>query len=99
MRMKAMDPSGNAHTAKRLAPGNCLGLGTILDRQCVGAPGASSDDLIYLFLEVDERLFHNEASVGYWVAGRKQRDSSETGLHTIARPPYGAGRQGLAANR
>jgi hypothetical protein len=33
------------------------------------------------------------------VAGRKQRDSSETGLHTIARPPYGAGRQGLAANR
>ena len=75
MRAKAMDPSGNAHTAKRLAPSNGIRLSAGLDRQCIGALGASPDDFIYLFLEVDERLFHNEPRVGCCMAGSKPGDT------------------------
>ena len=75
MRAKAMDPSGNAHTTKRLAPSNGIGLSAGLDRQCVGALGASPDDFIYLFLKVDERLLHGQARVGRGVAGCKRRDA------------------------
>ena len=32
-----------------------------------------SDELVYLFLDIDERLFHDQASVGHEVARCKRR--------------------------
>jgi hypothetical protein len=72
-----MDSPGNAHTAKRLAPSNGIRLSAGIDRQCVGALGASPDDLIYLFLDVDERLFHGVSSIS---RDAGQSKGTETGL-------------------
>jgi len=38
----------------------------------VRRPGAPSDDLVDVFLDVDERRFHDATMAGHWLAGRKQ---------------------------
>ena len=73
MGTKAMDSPGNVHAAERLAPGYRISLSARLDRQGIRIPRAPSDDLTNLFLDVDERLFHDQESVGQRSLERKEQ--------------------------
>ncbi len=75
MGAKAVDSLGNMYAAKRLAPGNRIGLVARLNGQGVRGLGPSSDEPVYLLLNVDERLLHNTVRVGAWAIQGKRRKS------------------------
>jgi hypothetical protein len=65
MGAKAMNSPGHTHAAKSLPPGNSICLPAVLNRQCIRRLGPASDEPIYVFLDVDERLFHDGVRVGH----------------------------------
>ncbi len=69
-----MNSPGHTHAAKCFPPGNGIRLPTGLNRQRIRRLRPASDEPIYVFLDVDERLFHDDARVGHWLVGCKQPD-------------------------
>ena len=64
-RLRAPGSLGNASFASRVQKGKrIVSLITRFDRQRLRRLGATSDEPVYLFLNVDERLLHDESRVG-----------------------------------
>ena len=64
MGLKAVHPAGNAKAAKCSAPGDGLGFVARRGRERIRRSRAPADEAVNLFLDVDERLFHDAPSLG-----------------------------------
>jgi hypothetical protein len=74
MGAKAMDASGNTHAAESFAPSYRIGLPARFNGQRVGGFRPPSHDPVDLFLDVDQRLLHHFAMLGWPFAGCKQQE-------------------------
>ena len=77
MGFKPMHSAWHPNPAKRLAPGNCVRLVTVLGGKGIRDMGAPPDKAVNLFLDVDKRLLHGSASISRPVSTRKRSPSSE----------------------
>jgi hypothetical protein len=78
MSFETVHATGNAHAAKSFPPRDGVRFRAAGEGQGIGRPGAPTDEAINLFFDVDERLFHVAASIGWQIHQCKGRKSYRT---------------------
>ena len=74
--METVNPAGHSHPPQSAPPCNCIGLAAGLRAKRIRRVQPPPDNFIKLFVEIYERLFHNDVRVAEADGGGKDVVSS-----------------------
>ena len=77
MGFETVDAARNAQAAEGFSPRDGIGLVARCGRERIRRFGAPPDEVVNFFLDVDERLFHDDVRINRRAAQSKQRAENQ----------------------